>query len=331
MRPSGSSQKSKENSDNSNKYFDELRNESFNSTFSATEEWLRSINTNLSTKKHERKYNNMKSFFAANKFKLAYTFLILAFLIAACNYPVTQQETAGDVLKWSVNKENSDAISKIESLSWLKSGQYNFKEESLNGKAVLSYNFIVPPESHNKISGFRKELEIISGINDIKLTPLNETIKRPVYSAVLNDLFKININATNMSDQDLTQEVTSQLKSAGIENAQISFDKKGDGVRFIRVSVPDPAPTKEGGFDMTIRDGNNVNRLKEVRKNAADGSVDRFNGKTDSEIRKMVKDDLQIPDLKDDEIEITRKDGKVMVKVNKTDGNQKEKVEIETK
>ncbi len=82
MKQSNSSQKSKES-----KYFDEIRNENFDETFPVTEAWLRNINANSLNNNSKRNsiYMNIKNYFTINKFKLAYTFLILAFLVAACN------------------------------------------------------------------------------------------------------------------------------------------------------------------------------------------------------------------------------------------------------
>lgn len=317
MKQSNSSQTSKEN--NLNKYFDELKKESYDDTFSATEGWLHKI-TNLSTKKSERKFSIMKNYFSANKFKLAYTFLILAFIVGACNYPVTQEESVGDVLTWTVAKENTDAISQIENMDWFKKGECNFNEE--NG--IVSYSIVIPKESHANTPDYERQLNAIPGILEINLHPLSETIQRPVYSALLNDLFKIDINATNMSNDELSKEIDTQLKNAGIENATVNFEKGSDNRRMVKIQIPEGKLIMDGGFDMTIKDGGNTTRLKEVRKTGS-GDPDRFKGKTDVEIRNMIRQDLGNPNIKDDEIEIIREGEKVKVKVkvSKTvDGKQ---------
>lgn len=314
MKQKNSLHKSKESK--LNQYFDELRNENFEDTFRATENWLKTADAKLQTKS-ERKFFKMKNYFLANKFRLAYTFLILAFTIAACNYPVTQQESAGDVLQWTVSSDNKDAINKIENLDWFKKGDYNINEDNANGQSYKMYSIVIPKESHSQVSDFEKQLNAIPGILQIKISPLNETVKRPVYSALLNDLFKIDINASNMSDAELSNEIDKQLKSAGIENANIDFQKDQNGNRRVRVAIPVGQVKKDGGFDMTIKDGDNVTKLKEVRKKGP-GDPDKFKGKTDEEIRNMVRTDLNMPELKDDQIEIIRKDDNVMVKVAKS-------------
>jgi len=312
MKQSESSQRSKES-----KYFDELRNENYDNSFPVTEAWLRTANENpLNNKKTERNIiMKLKNYFTSHKFRLAYAFLILAFVVAACNYPVTQQESAGDIMKWSVSKDNTEAVARIESMDWFKSGEFNINEENVNGKNVVSYSLVLSKENHANIQDYKSQLERINGVNDIKIIPLNEIVKRPVYSVLLNDLFKIDINATNMSDAELEKEITSQLKNAGIEAVTVDFKGDENGHRMVKVVIPDDQIKKEGGFDMTIKDGNNVTKMKEIRKTAPDNG-ERFKGKTDEEIKKMIREDIGNPDIKDDEIEIIRDGDKVKVKVN---------------
>lgn len=306
-------------------YFDQLRNEDHSSTFSATRQWLQTINNNSQTKKPERLYNIMKNYLAKNKFKLAYSFVILLIVVAACNYPVTQQETVSDVITWSIDENNTDALKQIKNMDWFKSGSFTENINEQDGKKIVSYRFIVPKEGHDKIREIKSQLESVSGVRDVNLVPINETVTRPVYSMLLNNMFKIDINASNMSDQELEKEITSQLKNAGIEVSQVEFEKAPDGSRRVSVVVPNEQLEKEGGFDMTIQDGNNKTRIKEMRK---EGNGERFKNKTDAEIRDMVREDIG-KDLRDDQIEIVRKDGKVMVKVKNDQKGMEDKMELE--
>ncbi len=327
MKQSESSQRSKES-----KYFDELRNENYDNSFPVTEAWLRTANENLLIKeKSERNIiMKFKNYFTSHKFRLAYAFLFLAFIVAACNYPVTQQESAGDVMKWSVSKDNTEAVSLIENMDWFKNGEFNINTENVNGKEIVSYSLVLSKENHANIQDYKSQLERINGVNDITIIPLNETVKRPVYSVLLNDLFKIDINATNMSDAELEKEITSQLKNAGIEAVTVDFKSDEKGHRIVKVVIPDDQIKKDGGFDMTIKDGNKVTKMKEIRKSGQDNG-DRFKGKSDSEIRQMIREDIGNPDIKDDEIEIIREGEKVKVKVNVKKSGMGEERRIEVK
>lgn len=324
MKQSGSFQRSKESRDNPGKYFDEIRKESFEDTFPATEFWLRKTSTNLSNQKTERKFSHMKKYFAANKLKLAYTFLILAFVIAACNYPVVQEESAGDVLKWTVPAENTETINKIANMDWFKNGEFNYNSNVSDGKEILSYSFVVPKDDHAKANQYMQMLEN-AGVSTVEIVGINEPVKRPLYSAVLNNLFEININATNMSNEEVTAEVREQLRQAGIENPDISFETDKEGKRHLRLFIPENQLKKDGGFDMMIKDGNSVMKLKEVRKEGGPGEENKFKGKSDSEIKKMVMEDMKELGLTEDEIEVIREGDAVKIKVNKKDvkGNMK--------
>ncbi len=328
MKQSGSSQKSKES-----KYFDALRNDNYDNTFQATGEWLRTANESLLNKKKSERniIMKLKNYLSAHKLKLAYTLLMLAFVVAACNYPVSQEESAGDVLKWTLSKDNTEAVKKIESTDWFRSGEYNINEENVNGKVIVSYNLVIPKEDHSKASLYKTQLESIPGVTEVNLIPLNETVKRPVYSALLNGLFKIDINATNMSDTELEKEITTQLKNAGIDVMTVNFIGDKDGHRVMKINIPEEQLKKDGGFDMTIKDGGNVTKLKEVR-NTNPGNPERFRGKSDDEIRKIIREEIGNPEIKDDEIQIIREGDKVKVKVNmkRKDFNEKNEVETET-
>ena len=326
MKQSNSLQNQKENESDS--FFDPIRKENYDNTFPQTENWLRNLNNELTFKKTERKKFYMKNYFAQNKFRLAYTFLILAFVIAACNYPVTQQETVGDVISWNVSSANTDAVKKIENLDWFKKGEFNIKEENINGSVSREYTFIVPQDLHGRINEMKSQLESIQGISLVKIIPLNQTVKRPVYAALLNELFKIDIDATGKSDSEVSDEIKAQLLSAGIENASISFEVNGEGHRKINLTIPEESLLKDGGVDVTIKDGEMVNKLKEIKRTAG---ADRFKGKSDAEIRDLVREDLGNPDIKDNQIEIIREgeNVKVKVKVDNQIGDKKEKIETE--
>lgn len=329
MKHSHSSRKSGQN--NLDLYFNELKKESYSKTFPEVSLWLRRSDSNLSIKQKDKFYI-MKNYIAANKLKLAYTFIILTFVVAACNYPVAQEETAGDVLKWTVDGTNTEAVKKIENFEWFRNGQHNVNVEKSAGNSIIEYQLIVPKENHSRLNDYRKELEAISGVMTLNIIPLNETVKRPVYSALLNNLFKIDINATNMSNEELAKEIDTQLKNAGIENAVVNFEKAPNGGRSVRLSIPEQDIKKEGGFDMTVKDGNNVNRFKELRRDRSDvGGADRFKDKTDSEIKDMVREDTGDRDLTDDQIKIKREGDRVMIEVNKTGVSDEKNLELKVK
>ncbi|MEP7146436.1 MAG: hypothetical protein ABI792_05460, partial [bacterium] len=169
MKQSGSSPASEESNAVPDKYFNELRKENYENTFQPVEAWLRNIHSKNLNKNSERKFSNMKNYFKVHRIRLAYTFLVLAFSVAACNYPVTQQEIVGDVLTWKVSTDNTNGINKIRSLDWFKNGEYNYNEENISGSKWISYSFVIPKESSGRGSDFKMQLENIEGVKDVKL------------------------------------------------------------------------------------------------------------------------------------------------------------------
>lgn len=329
MKQSDLSQKQTENK--LGRYFEELKKENYEDTFHNTQTWLLNLDSQLSLKNNftERILIKMKNFLSLNKFRLAYTFIILAFVVAACNYPVSQEENLGDVISWTVNKNDAGAVEKIKQLDWLKSGTLSINEKNIGGADILEYSFVIPKDKHGKAAEMKNRLGTLQGINSVKLIPLNETVKRPLYSAALNSIFKIDINATNMSDEELQKEIITQLANNGITGVQIEFEKGKEGRRISKINIPETGIKEEGGFDMTINDGNNVERIKQVRKK--DGNEEeKFKGKSDKEIKKMVMEDLKDKNITEDMIEVIRDGDKVMIKIKADFGNSDRK-ELELK
>ena len=317
------------------KMFEDLKKENYEDTFLRSELWLRNIaSADLQKiKNNERISIKMKNYFLSHKLKIAYTFILLAFIVAACNYPVSQEETLGDVISWSIDKNNTDAAEKINQLDWITSGNLSVNEKNINGNTILEYNLILPKESHGNAENYKSQLGSVTGVNSLKLVPLNEKVTRPVYSVALNKVFKVDINATNMSNDELKKEMTSQLEKNGISGVQIDLENNKDGRRITRVFIPESSIKDEGGFDMTIKDGNNEERIKQVRKKGSDEEMARFKGKSDKEIKKMLMEDLKDKGITEDMIQITRDGDKVMfnIKVEKEGSDKKFEFESEIK
>jgi len=315
-------------SDNFNKsddMFENLRNENTENSFPEVEKWLRKVDSQKTFKissNHERKIFNMKS----PKIKLAYAFLILAFVVTACNYPVTQQEPVADVIKWTVDQNDTKTISRLSSLEWTKNSAIKISTAD-NGNSIAEYTLIVSKEDHANSKKYLEQLNTMEGILTVNLVPLNEQITRPVYSLALIQIFKIDINATNMSDEELRNQISSQLEQNGVSGVQISFERNNDGRRISKVIIPEEEIKNKKGFDLTIQDGDENNKTMEVRKfrNKADVEVDRFEGKSDEEIKKMVVEDLKDKNINPEDINVIRKDGKIMIKISKkNDGTETE-------
>ncbi|MBS1517536.1 MAG: hypothetical protein JSS91_05560 [Bacteroidetes bacterium] len=304
----------KQRTEKADQLFEEFRKDNSDNSFPEVEKWLRNLESdklNFKDKKSERKFFNMRS----PKFKLAYAFLILAFIVAACNYPVTQQEPVADVIKWTVNVNDKATAESISNLEWTKKAMLSIKTADA-GNEIAEYSLVLMKEDLGNTQKYLDQLKSISGIITIDLVPLNEKVTRPVYSLALNEIFKVDINASNMSDDELKNEIITQLEKNGMQGVQVSFEKNAEGRRISKIFIPENGIRSNIGFDLTIKDGDIVNRIKEIRKDGK-SEPDRFKDKTDDEIRNMLMEELGDKNINPEDIKITRKDGKVMVNIKK--------------
>ena len=311
MKPSDSQQDwTKENEMNTEeKYFKALKNVDHSNQFNETAKWIREHNFNTKIITSERKLSAMKNYFLAHKMRLVYTVIVLAALIGACSMPVTQHETLGYVMSWSIPKGAS--TDQIDALQWVKNGKLTISENNDNGKEETIYTLVLPATSEQQIQSYKKDLERIQNITYVKAVPMNESVRRPMYAAALNTFFSINIDATKMSDEELKNEVKKQLESQGFGSVNIDFKTNENGKRMIMMKLDSVNTDKmPGNFEMKIKDGGNEEVIKTIKKPGYN-----FEGKTDEEIKKMVREDVNNPDIQDKDIHITRENGNVKVKV----------------
>lgn len=297
-------------------HLSEVKLENYTDSFPEVENWLyrANIQSEKQTKnlKNERTLHRMKNFFFANKLRLVYTVVALAVIIAACNMPVTQTETAGHVIALSVPAENKDFQSKLGSLQWMKNAQVSANENTNNGRQEILYTIMLPNTTEEQVKNYGKEIEALGGITMIKIKPVNYDVKRPLYSAALDNFFSIKIDATGKSDEEVQAEIQKQLDEQGIK-MKFGFGKGPDGKRDIRITKDDNTPQS---MELTIDENNGKEKLKVFSKKVDPG---KFKNKTDKEIREMVRKDFDNPHIKDEEIKITREgdDVKVKVEVNR--------------
>lgn len=303
-------------------HFNQLKQENYDSTFPEIESWIykRSLNLQSNQKltvknqSNERILHKMKHFFFGTKLRLVYTIIAFAVLIGACNMPVTQTESAGQMITFTIPKDNADFVNKMNELPWIKNAQITSNENTNNGVAQLLYRIVLPNTTKEQVKAYANELEALGGIVTIKITGMDYDVKRPLYSAALHDILSIDIDATGKSDEELKNEIESKLREQGVD-MKFKFTTGPDGRRDITVEHDQQldANNEPKSFEMNIEDDNGKERIKLLTQKA---DPKRFEGKTDSEIREIVKKDIGNPELKDGDIIIDRTGKEVKVKVN---------------
>lgn len=321
MKHSNSSMRSEQN-DNTNKdkslehHFNEVKREDYSDTLPKMEGWLYraeiklSNNRNQPNEQNERILHKMKNFFFGSKLRLVYTVIVLAVLVAACNMPVTQTENAGHMLTFLVPADNKEAIAKINDLPYMKNAQVTANENTRDGVKEILYTAVFKNTTKEQAQAYAKEIEAIGNPTTMRITNLDYDVKRPLYTAALDNFFSIKIDATGMTDQEVEAEIQKQLKEQGVD-MKFHIKTGADGKRdfLMERSANDKDPQQ---FELTIDENNGNEKIKVFQKKA---DPTKFAGKTDEEIRKMVKEEH--PDLEDKDIKITREGDRVQVKIEK--------------
>jgi hypothetical protein len=292
-----------------------LKNEDYSGSFNRVETWLRNKSVQTKNTKNERSLVKMKNYFFSHKFRIAYAVIFLAVIVAACNMPVTTHEPIGNVIAWTIPAGNSGAADQISKLPWINNGSLSMNENDNNGNKEILYTLTLQGSTEEQVNTYKKDLEAIKDITSVKILPLNEDVKRPLYSAALHKFFRINVNATNMSNEQVKEEITNKLKDAGIENPDVDISTDANGRRMIKMKLPENhEKNSHGNFELRVNDGNNQEVMKMVHNQLDE---DKLKGMTDQQIKDQIKKDNPELNLKDNDIIITRENGNVQVKVER--------------
>ncbi len=292
---------------NADSYWDKIRSESYDDSFDKTTGLLmQKINL-----KKERKISPMKKFISENKYKIAFA-LFLVFAVAACNYPVSQENTLGYGISFTANSADADAVSQsIKTINWPGSSNVNVSGKNVNGTSVEEYNVVLQGAEENAVMKCRAELEKIKGINSIKVFPITENISRPVYSALLYSFFKVDVKSSGKTQEEITREIEQQLKDNGFGNYKVGFENSGGKSKLTINLTGDPGQTGKSVEVRVSGDGKEeVVKLKTV----AEGINKNM---TDDEIRQKVISDNPEGNLKPEDIKIERDGDKIKVKIEK--------------
>jgi hypothetical protein len=324
MTQSGSSQRSEQNAEITSadkkleQHFRELKAENYNGSFEEVENWLYRKAIMMNNEKitvKERKLAGLKNFFFASKIRFAYTVIALLVLIGACNMPVTQTESAGQMITLTIPKADFAGFNeKMNALPWMKNAQVRSNENTNNNEEQVLFTIVLPNTTKEQIKAYAKEIESIGNISTIRITPMDYDVKRPLYSAALDRFFSIKVDATGMSDEELQAEVERKLHEQGVDMF-IRFKTSPEGTREViqmEIHGNENQSKEPKQIEVNIEDKDGSEKIKLMQKTA---DPELFKGKSDSEIRQMIREESGNKDLKDDQIKITRDGDKVQVKV----------------
>jgi hypothetical protein len=292
-----------------------LKDKKYDESFGKTSMWLIDSNNKLLNRKNRRGKYKMKDFFLRHKLQFAIVAL-MAILIAACNMPVTQSDTVGQVLSWTAPGASNTAVTEsLNKLSWFKNFDGTVDVKNINGTAVTEYKVVVQSTDDKLVTSYKNDLEKIKELTSIKIVPLNTSVTRPVYSAALHSFFKIDINASNMTDEQVQAEIRKQLDAAGYNDMDVSYKTMENGKKRLEVKMKDGIK-HEGNqnlqVDVNDKNGEQVIKMKTMDKPDVD-----FSKMTDTEIRTYIKEKNKEDNLTDKDIIIKREGNSISVNIQK--------------
>jgi len=289
------------------RYWDKIRQEKYDGSFDRVTKSL--LEKKLTNDKRSKPV--MKQFILNHKYKIVFA-IVLAFVFAACNYPVTQEKTVGYAMQWTAGKQDETAVNDaMNSLGWLKNANLNVSENTNNGLSVLEFSTVLQGVDESAVLKYKSDLEIISAVKSVKIVPLTESITRPVYSAALYSFFRVDISSKGKSEEEVRTEIEKQLRANGFNNANVFFENKGDHKRLM-IKLPDDGSMK--GKSMEVRIGGDgkeeVIKMKTMKGSGIDASM------SDEDIKRKIIEENGM-EVKPEEIKITRENGKIKVEVEK--------------
>jgi hypothetical protein len=296
------------------KHIRKLNERKYDDGFERTSDWLIKSRQTLLNKKNNRRKSKMKEYILKHKLQFA-VILLAAVLIAACNMPVTQSDTVGYVLSWTAPASGSKTVAdNLQKLSWYKNSSVSAETKNINGQEITEYKLIVQSNDDKLVTSYKNDLENIKELTSIKIMPLNESVKRPIYSAALHSFFKIDINASKMSDEEVQAEITRQLQEAGYSDIVVSYKPDDKGKKRLEIKLKDGSEN-EGKRQMEVN-VENKNGKEVIKMKTGQPDVD-LSKMTDAEIRTYIKNKNPEDNLSDNEIKIERKENGVNVNVEK--------------
>jgi hypothetical protein len=291
-----------------------LKENRYDSSFEKTSDWLVESQQKLLNKKTQRRKSKMKEYITKHKLQFA-IIVFAALLLAACNMPVTQDDTVGYVLSWTAPGSNNKTVTaNLQKLSWYKNSSITAESKNVNGQEITEYKLIVQSNDEKLVTSYKNDLENIKELTSIKIVPLNEKVKRPVYSAALHSFLKIDINSNKMSDEEVQAEITRQLQSAGFNDMVVSYKLDEKGKKKLEIKLKEGLKN-EGSRQMEVN-VDNKNGQEVIKMKTGQPEVD-FSKMTDAEIKTYIKNKHPEDNLSDSEIRIERKENGVNVNVEK--------------
>jgi hypothetical protein len=211
------------------KYFESLKVENYRESFNSVGNWLRSEASYAPNAPVKKNFALFKVLFSEGKMKFAYLFIILILAGITSNFSITRTEMVGSVMSWTIDKQKTDAIKKIDNLDWIDKSQLVVEETKTANGIVLTYKMLMPTSNTNEIESYKTQLASIKDIMTIDVQPISEPVKQPIYAMAMEKIFDYDYNRNYANPDEVRNSVYEQLKYAGLGN-YVGFNMIPNGV-----------------------------------------------------------------------------------------------------
>ena len=250
-----------------NKYFEALKAEDYDESFDMVESWLRREQFFNSGKTGKTKAGKIRYYIFAHRTKLAYVVLLFFVTLIVANVKVTSKETLAGVVSWTVDKNNKEAIEKIDKSEWLDKSQLVVDAQTGDDTNLIKYKIIVSDDSKLNLEQLKIKLDEIKDLKYVEITPITENVNVPIYAAALHSIFNSDIPNRFVNAEAVKQNVYEQLRFAGVDDDDFDVDYASEAPRSMKLIIKIPQDSlKHKIHDDIMRDINTDKIIQNTAK-----------------------------------------------------------------
>jgi hypothetical protein len=266
------------------KYFDSIKKENYKESYNDIGGWLRREAANASLVHSKKNFNFFRFIFSEGRMKFAYLFIILILAGITSNFSVTRTETVGSVMSWTVDKQKTDAIKKIDNIDWIDKSQLVVEESKTDAGTILTYKMLMPTANANEIEAHKTELANIKDIMTVDIQPISEPVKQPLYAMAMEKIFNYDYAKNYANPEEIKNSVYEQLKYAGLQNyVGLNIPSNGVAGKMVSFNFEEPDAVRMKIHDDIVNEYDLEMALDEM-----DDMISPMKVINDSVIKKMI-------------------------------------------
>src|SRR5687767_5097425 len=201
-------------------YWDTIRKKNHDHSFQALADWIR--NTHKSIEKSRLK---------KRKSRRRLTFLAIALLpvilIVSCTYRINRVEKAGNLVNFSIAKQENESFKKLSSLQQMFSfSYYEYLQPAEPG--IASFIFFIPGKEPEKLLSITRGLRSLKGLQKLDISPVNYTIRESLFLTFVHKTLHLGKNREPKS-KELTSNIQTALKNKGLDFLSANIINDNDG------------------------------------------------------------------------------------------------------